>query len=132
MRFAVLPVNLFKLVKFAFLPVKNLYYTHPGNMFLQKGIEVGYSISHFIESDLHLFLKNICRNNQKWESTQAHQRELPVNVKHHAQNGNQLQQITNNSGKSLTKDVSQCFYIGHISRHQPTDRCMVKKLQFHF
>src|SRR5690554_6300295 len=105
MSLPVFTVDFFKSLKLFLFPVRYLYNAHPGDVLLQKSIEVSHCIPDLVKSNLHLLFEDIGGYHQKGESTKAYQGQLPVYIKHNTKDSYQLQKIADNSRQAFAKHV---------------------------
>ena len=66
-----------KFFKVSFFATKNLHDDHPGNIFLQKGIDFCYSGSNIPVSTANMFAEKCCNIYQKRENRKGDQRQFP-------------------------------------------------------
>ena len=129
MRLPVFVVDGSELLVLPLLAAENLHDVHPRNVLLHEGVEVGYRVAHVVEGHLNFFLKYVGTQNQERQRGQTHQRQLPIDIEHHAQNDDNLQQVANDSRDALAENIRQRLNVRNIPRDEPTDGGAVEEFE---
>ena len=129
MRIAMPGVDGFKFAHLLLFAGEILDDAHSGNVLLQKSIQVRNFSTYRLEGRFNSFFKNIRCEHQKRHRDQNNQCKLPVGVKHHADDGGNLQNITNHDDQAFRENIGDGFQIRNSTGYYLPNRRTVKILK---